>query len=75
MKWFLQKPRKKSSHHFKISRLKSVLHNDNSGECGVYSREYIEYKAIGCGFERPDQCIHEMRIKLAAEVCDEAADL
>ncbi|WZZ50204.1 hypothetical protein YC2023_050311 [Brassica napus] len=63
--------RTKSGRQFTVRRLKSVPRNDNPGDCGVYTINFIECLALGCTFEGlSDEIIQDVRRKRAAEIYD-----
>ncbi|KAL0754765.1 hypothetical protein Bca101_092433 [Brassica carinata] len=67
---------KKSEQQFALRRPKNVPRNDDPGDCGVYSLKYIECLAIGCTFHGlSDEIIPAQRMKLAAEIYEEVAEV
>ncbi|CAN6813411.1 unnamed protein product, partial [Brassica oleracea] len=67
---------KKSEQQFALRRPKNVPQNDDPGDCGVYSLKYIECLAIGCTFHGlSDEIIPAQRMKLAAEIYEEVAEV
>ncbi|WZY89308.1 hypothetical protein YC2023_046043 [Brassica napus] len=68
--------RKKTEQQFALRRHKDAPRNDDPGDCGVYSLKYIECLAIGCTFQGlSDTIIPEQRMKLAAEIYEEVAEV
>ncbi|KAJ4872458.1 Ulp1 protease family protein [Raphanus sativus] len=67
---------KKSEQQFALRRHKKIPHNDDPGDCGVYSLKYIECLAVGCTFVGlSDTIIPAQRMKLAAEIYEEVAEV
>ncbi|XP_023644472.1 uncharacterized protein LOC111832397 [Capsella rubella] len=69
------RPQSKAMFSFRRKIISKVPQNLNLGDCGVYSLKFVECLALGVSFDGLcDENIQGIRLKMAADIFDKAAD-